>query len=76
MISHQQDVYKWQFTFLGADVAFDAAGMGIDQQGVARYDKQSARPTGAPARGGPHAPAMRTGRRIVTPTPTRADEMG
>ena len=45
MIAHQQDAYQWKFTFLGADAsAFDAAGgMGIDQQGVARFDKQKVR---------------------------------
>ncbi len=42
MIAHQQEVYQWQFTFLGADAsAFAAAGgMGIDAQGVARFDKR------------------------------------
>lgn len=45
MIAHQQDVYQWQFTFLGADAsAFAAAGgMGIDAQGVARFDKRRVR---------------------------------
>lgn len=42
MIQHQQDVYNWHFTFLGADAsAFaEAGGMGIDQQGVAQFSKQ------------------------------------
>lgn len=41
MITHQQDVYKWQFTFLGADQdAFaEASSMGILAAGVACYDK-------------------------------------
>ncbi len=40
MIRRQQDVYSWQFTFLGADQdAFDeAAQMGIDAAGVAAFD--------------------------------------
>ncbi|MEN0061422.1 MAG: vWA domain-containing protein [Myxococcota bacterium] len=40
MIEHQQSVYNWQFTFLGADAeAFAEAGaMGIDRTGVAQYD--------------------------------------
>jgi len=39
MIEHQQSVYRWQFTFLGADAdAFaEAGGLGIDGAGVARY---------------------------------------
>jgi Mg-chelatase subunit ChlD len=42
IISHQQDVYNWQFTFLGADQdAFaEADSMGIHAAGVAQYDKQ------------------------------------
>lgn len=41
MIERQQREYSWQFTFLGADAdAFaEAGGMGIDAQGVARYDR-------------------------------------
>lgn len=39
MIAHQQNVYKWQFTFLAANAeAFDEAmQMGIDSSSVARY---------------------------------------
>ncbi len=42
MIEHQQSVYHWQFTFLGADAeAFaEAGGMGIDRSGVARYARE------------------------------------
>lgn len=43
MITHQQDVYKWHFTFLGAD--FDgfgqAASIGIDANNVIRFAKGS-----------------------------------
>jgi len=39
MISHQRDVYKWQFVFLGVDdAAFDEAeAMGIDRDFTGRY---------------------------------------
>lgn len=39
MIKHQQEAYKWQFTFLGANQdAFAAAGnMGIARGGIANY---------------------------------------
>jgi uncharacterized protein YegL len=39
MIQHQQDVYKWQFTFLGAnqDAFAEAGGLGIDASGVACF---------------------------------------
>lgn len=42
MIEHQQSVYQWQFTFLGADAtAFaEAGGMGIDRAGVAQYARE------------------------------------
>jgi len=41
MIQKQQDVYNWQFTFLGADQdAFaEAAGMGMAADGVANFAK-------------------------------------
>ncbi len=41
MIEHQQSVYNWQFTFLGADQdAFDEAGsMGMAAAGVAGFAK-------------------------------------
>ncbi|MGI9516890.1 MAG: vWA domain-containing protein [Pirellulaceae bacterium] len=41
MIEHQQSVYNWQFTFLGADQdAFDEAGsMGMAADGVANYSR-------------------------------------
>lgn len=40
LITQQQDVYKWQFTFLGADQnAFaEAASMGMKLDGVAAYN--------------------------------------
>lgn len=81
MISHQQDVYKWQFTFLGADAsAFDAAGgMGIDQQGVARYDKQKVFQAyrGTSRKVARMRQQMRTGRQIVNAyTDAERDEMG
>lgn len=39
MIEHQQSVYNWQFTFLGAnqDAFAEAGGMGIQAAGVANY---------------------------------------
>jgi hypothetical protein len=39
MIEHQQSVYNWQFTFLGAnqDAFAEAGGLGIDASGVANY---------------------------------------
>jgi len=39
MIEHQQAVYKWNFTFLGAnqDAFAEAQSMGIDAAGVANY---------------------------------------
>lgn len=42
MITHQQDVYKWRFTFLGADQnAFaDAHSMGISAGSSAYYNRQ------------------------------------
>ncbi|MEO0605834.1 MAG: vWA domain-containing protein [Myxococcota bacterium] len=42
MIEHQQTVYQWQFTFLGAgaDAFAEAGGMGIDRAGVARYARE------------------------------------
>lgn len=44
MITHQQDVYKWQFTYLGANQdAFDEAGsMGINLMGVMNYNSAKA----------------------------------
>jgi hypothetical protein len=39
MIAHQQDVYKWQFTFLAANPeAFaEAGGMGINETQAAQF---------------------------------------
>jgi hypothetical protein len=39
MIQHQQEVYNWHFTFLGAnqDAFAEAGGMGIDATGVAVF---------------------------------------
>jgi predicted ribonuclease toxin of YeeF-YezG toxin-antitoxin module len=39
MIAHQQDVYKWQFTFLAANPeAFaEAGGMGINEAQAAQF---------------------------------------
>jgi hypothetical protein len=39
MVQHQQDVYKWQFTYLGAnqDAFAEAGGMGIQQAQAANY---------------------------------------
>jgi hypothetical protein len=39
MVEHQQNVYKWQFTFLGAnqDAFAEAGGMGFDAAGVACF---------------------------------------
>jgi hypothetical protein len=39
MITHQQDKYGWQFTFLGAnqDAFAEAGGLGIHAAGVANY---------------------------------------
>jgi hypothetical protein len=39
MIEHQQNVYHWQFTFLGAnqDAFAEAGGLGIDAAGVACF---------------------------------------
>jgi hypothetical protein len=44
MIRHQQDVYKWQFTFLGANQdAFAAGGrMGVAAAGIANYAQAGA----------------------------------
>jgi Mg-chelatase subunit ChlD len=41
MIAHQQDTYKWQFTFLAANAeAFaEASGMGIDAAQAAQFGK-------------------------------------
>ena len=45
MISHQREVYKWQFSFLGVgeSVFEDAAKLGVDAAGIASYatDKSS-----------------------------------
>ena len=81
MISHQQEVYKWQFTFLGADAsAFDAAGgMGIDQQGVARYDKRKVRQAyrGTSSKVARMRQQMRAGQQIVNAyTDAERDDMG
>ena len=45
MVEHQQSVYKWQFTFLGADAdAFaEAGGIGIDRDGIATYSRDKVR---------------------------------
>lgn len=47
MIQHQQDVYKWQFTFLGAnqDAFAEAAAMGIPLTATANYAPASTRAT-------------------------------
>jgi uncharacterized protein YegL len=40
MITHQQEIYKWQFTFLGANQdAFDEAGsIGINNAAICNFD--------------------------------------
>ncbi len=40
MVRHQQDVYNWKFTFLGAnqDAMAEAKDLGIDQDGAADFD--------------------------------------
>jgi len=45
MITHQREVYKWEFAFLCVDpAAFDeAVAMGVDQNAVAQYDPANAR---------------------------------
>jgi len=42
MIKHQTEVYKWQFTFLGAnqDAFATGSGMGIPTAACANYDEQ------------------------------------
>jgi hypothetical protein len=42
MIEHQTNVYKWQFTFLGAnqDAFAEAGAMGIPTAGIANYSEQ------------------------------------
>ena len=42
MIQHQQDVYKWQFTFLGAnqDAFAEAGDLGIPVIAAANYEPQ------------------------------------
>ena len=42
MIEHQQSVYNWQFTFLGAnqDAFAEAGGMGIHAAGAAQFARQ------------------------------------
>jgi len=44
MIEHQQNVYKWQFTFLGAnqDAFAEAAQMGISMMAAANFSPQNA----------------------------------
>ncbi|QEL18002.1 vWA domain-containing protein [Limnoglobus roseus] len=45
MISHQTDVYKWQFTYLGAnqDSFGEAGAMGIPMSGTANFTAATAR---------------------------------
>ena len=45
MITHQQDKYGWQFTFLGAnqDAFAEAGGLGIHAAGVANFAMDNAR---------------------------------
>jgi len=47
MISHQRDVYSWQFTYLGANVdAFaEAGGLGIAKQQAAVYTAATVKPS-------------------------------
>jgi len=47
MIKHQQDVYGWQFTFLGAnqDAFHEAGGMGIHRDAIANYNTKNAQDT-------------------------------
>ena len=47
MIQHQQDVYKWQFTFLAAnqDAFAEGAALGIRQDGIAAYAPSKMRGT-------------------------------
>ncbi|KAA5539168.1 VWA domain-containing protein [Roseiconus nitratireducens] len=42
MIEHQQDIYSWHFTFLGAnqDAFAEAGGVGIHASGTANFDGQ------------------------------------
>jgi uncharacterized protein YegL len=42
MIRHQQDVYSWKFTFIGANQDAFAVGseLGIDRGGIANYNEQ------------------------------------
>jgi uncharacterized protein YegL len=44
MIEHQQNVYKWQFTFLGAnqDAFAEAGHLGIPQDAAANFEQQNA----------------------------------
>lgn len=53
MIRHQTEVYKWQFTFLGAnqDAFAEAGGMGIAAAGTANYSPLKARGAFAAASG-------------------------
>lgn len=81
MIEHQQSVYNWHFTFLGADAgAFaEAGGMGIDQQGVARYDKRRITQayTGTSAKVARMRRQRRTGQQVSNAfTQEELDEMG
>jgi predicted RNase H-related nuclease YkuK (DUF458 family) len=41
MISHQEDVYKWQFIYIGADpnAYQEATSIGINVNSTVRYDK-------------------------------------
>jgi len=43
MIQHQQDKYKWQFTYLGAnqDAFATGGGMGIKTAGIANFAPQN-----------------------------------
>lgn len=44
MIEHQQRVYSWQFTFLGAnqDAFAEAGGLGIQADAIANWKKHKA----------------------------------
>jgi hypothetical protein len=46
MIEHQQNVYKWQFTYIGAnqDAFAEAGSMGINLAGAADYDMAAMMP--------------------------------
>lgn len=81
MIEHQQTVYNWQFTFLGADAASfaEAGAMGIAASGVAQYDpkKISAAYAGTSAKLSRMREQTRTGQAVSNEfTDDERDEMG